>query len=66
MINISTYRVIQISKFLCKFLRHSSEKLNITLDSGGWVDIYSLISDANNYGFSLTLNELETSSRVRL
>lgn len=51
-------RVIQISKFLCKFLRHSPEKLRITLDSAGWVDIYTLLLACHNYGFPISLNDL--------
>ena len=56
---VSYNRVTQISKFLCKFLRHSPEKLGITLDSGGWVDIDDLLLACSNYGFSITLEELE-------
>ena len=33
-------RVTQISKFLCKFLRHSPEKLGITLDSEGCAKVW--------------------------
>ena len=56
---VSYDRVTQISKFLCKFLRHSPEKLGITLDSGGWVDIDDLLLACSNYGFPITLEEIE-------
>jgi putative RNA 2'-phosphotransferase len=51
-------RVIQISKFLCKFLRHSPEKLGIQLDSAGWIDIDTLLLACYNYGFPISLNDL--------
>lgn len=51
-------RLIQISKFLCKFLRHSPEKLGIQLDSGGWVNIDTLLLACCAYGFPINLNEL--------
>jgi putative RNA 2'-phosphotransferase len=49
---------VEISKFLCKFLRHSPEKLGITLDSGGWVDIDNLLLACYAYQFPITLEEL--------
>lgn len=55
---VSYDRVTQISKFLCKFLRHSPEKLGITLDSGGWVDIDSLLLACYKYDFTISLEEL--------
>lgn len=53
-------KLISISKFLCKFLRHSPEKLGITLDSGGWVQLESLLLACSNYGFPISLEELTT------
>lgn len=55
---MSGNRVVEISRFLCKFLRHSPEKLGITLDSGGWVDIDSLLLACCKYGFTISLEEL--------
>lgn len=51
-------RITQISKFLSKFLRHSPDKLGITLDSGGWVDIDSLLLACYKYDFTISLEEL--------
>jgi putative RNA 2'-phosphotransferase len=53
-------RTVEISKFLCKFLRHSPEKLGITLDSGGWVNIDDLLLACYKYGFTISLEELAT------
>jgi putative RNA 2'-phosphotransferase len=57
-------RVTQISKFLCKFLRHSPEKLGITLDSGGWVDIDDLLLACYKYDFTISLEELATTVKL--
>jgi len=57
-------KVIQISKFLCKFLRHSPEKLGITLDSAGWVSIDNLLIACEDYGFPITLEELQETVRL--
>ena len=51
-------KTVEISKFLCKFLRHSPEKLGITLNSGGWVNIDDLLLACYSYNFSITLEEL--------
>lgn len=57
-------RTIEISKFLCKFLRHSPEKLGIQLDSEGWVDVENLLLTCSNYGFPITLEELQETVKL--
>lgn len=49
-------RAIEISKFLSYHLRHHPEKLGLTLESGGWVNVEELLkaSHQNNFPFSLT------------
>lgn len=42
------------SKFLSYILRHQPEAIGITLDSNGWVDINTLITQADQHGESLT------------
>ncbi|PIT51303.1 RNA 2'-phosphotransferase [Snodgrassella alvi] len=49
----------KISKFLSYILRHQPEAIGITLDSDGWVNIDSLIMQANQHGESLTRELLE-------
>ena len=53
-----TMRLIQISKFMSKFLRHSPEKLGIKLDSGGWVNVDSFLSACEKYNFPISKKEL--------
>ena len=57
-------RTVEISKFLCKFLRHSPDKLGITLDSGGWVNIDDLLLACYKYDFTITLEELATTVKL--
>ncbi|OCG18289.1 RNA 2'-phosphotransferase [Gilliamella sp. WF3-4] len=47
------------SKFLSYILRHQPEAIGITLDSDGWVNIVHLITQANQYGESLTRELVE-------
>lgn len=42
------------SKFLSYILRHQPEAIGITLDSNGWIDINTLITQAGQNGESLT------------
>jgi len=49
----------KISKFLSYVLRHKPETIEIILDSDGWVNIDSLITQANQYGEYLTKELLE-------
>lgn len=43
----------KVSKFLSYILRHQPETIGITLDPDGWVDIHTLITQANQQGESL-------------
>jgi putative RNA 2'-phosphotransferase len=52
-------RVIRISKYLAKHLRHAPERIGIALDSGGWVDVQVLLDAAAAHGFPITMEELE-------
>ncbi len=47
------------SKFLSLILRHEPEKIGITLDSAGWVDVNVLLDAMKEHQHSLTLNELK-------
>lgn len=49
----------KISKFLSYILRHQPEAIGVTLDSDGWVNIDSLIMQANQHGEPLTRELIE-------
>lgn len=50
---------IKISKFLSKHLRHTPERLGLTLAPGGWVSIDVLLSACAAHQFPITRAELE-------
>ncbi len=52
-------RLIRISKFLSKYLRHDPEALSITLEPGGWIDVATLLRAAAARGMAITRAELD-------
>ena len=52
-------RTVKVSKYLSKHLRHQPERLGLTLDEGGWVEIDTLIEAAAAHGFRFTREELD-------
>jgi putative RNA 2'-phosphotransferase len=52
-------RTVRISKFLAKHLRHEPERLGITLDAHGWVEVETLLTAAAEHGFAISPAELE-------
>jgi putative RNA 2'-phosphotransferase len=50
---------IKISKYLSKHLRHTPERLGLTLAAGGWVSIDELLSACAAHQFPITRAELE-------
>ncbi|WP_156727871.1 RNA 2'-phosphotransferase [Streptomyces apocyni] len=52
-------RTVKVSKYLSKHLRHRPERIGLTLDSGGWVDIDTLVAAAAAHGFPFTRAELD-------
>jgi putative RNA 2'-phosphotransferase len=52
-------RIVTISKFLAKHLRHDPQSLGLTLQPGGWVDIYDLIDGAKKKYVYLTRDLIE-------
>ena len=52
-------RQTKISKYLSKHLRHSPERLGLTLAPGGWVNVDDLLSACAAHQFPLTRIELE-------
>jgi putative RNA 2'-phosphotransferase len=52
-------RTVKVSKYLSKHLRHQPERIGLTLDEGGWVEIDALIATAAAHGFRFTRSELD-------
>lgn len=52
-------RLITVSKFLSKHLRHEPERLGLTLEPGGWVSIEVLLAGAEAIGFAISRDELQ-------
>ena len=51
-------RIVTISKFMSKHLRHEPEALGLNLEPGGWVLIADLMEGAGKLGFPITREEL--------
>ncbi|MGN9791588.1 RNA 2'-phosphotransferase [Streptomyces sp. OZ13] len=52
-------RTVKVSKYLSKHLRHQPDRIGITLDANGWVEIDELMRAASEHGFRFTRAELE-------
>ena len=52
-------RVVHISKFLSKHLRHEPERLGLRLETGGWIAVEDLLAACRANRFPLTRAELE-------
>lgn len=52
-------RTVKVSKYLSKHLRHQPERIGLTLDEAGWVEIDTLIEAAAAHGFRFTRDELD-------
>ncbi len=50
---------MKVSKYLSKHLRHQPERIGLTLDEGGWVEIDTLLAAAAAHGFGITRDELD-------
>ncbi|GAB2733743.1 RNA 2'-phosphotransferase [Streptomyces bullii] len=51
-------RTVKVSKYLSKHLRHQPERIGLTLDESGWVEIDVLMAAAVAHGFPFTREEL--------
>lgn len=52
-------RLVTVSKFISKHLRHEPEALGLTLAQGGWVEVEDLLAGAKRLGFTISLEELK-------
>jgi putative RNA 2'-phosphotransferase len=51
-------RLVKISKYLSKHLRHQPERLGLTLSPGGWVSVQALLSSCARNNFHISREEL--------
>ena len=51
-------RLVTVSKFLAKHLRHAPEALGLTLQPGGWVLVDELLAASGRAGFAISYDEL--------
>ena len=51
-------RLITVSKYLAKYLRHAPHELGLTLQPGGWVPVDDLLAAADRHGFPIVYDEL--------
>jgi putative RNA 2'-phosphotransferase len=56
---VSPERVVRVSKYLSRHLRHRPDAIGLTLDEGGWVDVTALLSACAAAGFPITRAELQ-------
>jgi putative RNA 2'-phosphotransferase len=52
-------KLVKISKYLSKHLRHQPERLGLTLGPGGWVSVDALLEACARHRFPITRAELE-------
>ena len=62
-------RLVTVSKFLAKHLRHAPDALGLTLQSGGWLPVDDLLAASARIGFAISYDELiecvETNDKKR-
>jgi putative RNA 2'-phosphotransferase len=51
-------RLVKISKYLSKHLRHQPERIGIKLAPGGWVSVDELLAACKNHSFPINSAEL--------
>lgn len=56
---MNNLRIVSISKFMSKYLRHQPGDLGLVLEPGGWVLVKDLMAGFNKKNFSVTLKEIE-------
>ncbi|MEB3283592.1 MAG: RNA 2'-phosphotransferase [Lyngbya sp.] len=56
---MNPHRLVKVSKYLSKHLRHQPERLGLKLAAGGWVNIEELLAACQQHQFPLTRGELE-------
>ena len=57
--SLDQQRLVKVSKYLSKHLRHRPERLGLTLQPGGWVSVPALLTACRRSSFPITPQELE-------
>ena len=52
-------RLVKVSKYLSKHLRHQPERLGLTLEPGGWVAVEALLAACARQQFPVSRAELD-------
>ena len=52
-------RLVKVSKYLSKHLRHQPERIGLTLAAGGWVVVDDLLAACATHGLRLSRTELD-------
>ncbi|MFI7005710.1 RNA 2'-phosphotransferase [Streptomyces sp. NPDC050145] len=52
-------RTVKVSKYLSRHLRHRPDRIGLTPDDAGWVEIETLLAAAAAHGFPFTRAELD-------
>ncbi len=52
-------RLVRVSKFLSRHLRHAPEELGLTLEPGGWVGVDDLLAGCARRNFPVSRQELD-------
>ncbi|HLP88200.1 MAG TPA: RNA 2'-phosphotransferase [Nostocaceae cyanobacterium] len=56
---MSSSRIVKISKYLSKYLRHTPEEIGLQLAPGGWVAVEDLLTACFKNKFAITRQELQ-------
>ncbi|MCX5199998.1 RNA 2'-phosphotransferase [Streptomyces sp. NBC_00237] len=56
---MNEHRIVKVSKYLSKHLRHQPDRIGLTLDTNGWVEVDTLVRAAAAHGFRFTRAELD-------
>lgn len=59
MANMDERRLVKLSKYLSRHLRHQPQAIGLTLETGGWVAADTLLEAVAHHGVSLSRAELE-------
>lgn len=52
-------RLVKVSKYLSKHLRHAPQRIGLQLESGGWIAVDTLLAACATYHFTITRDELD-------
>jgi putative RNA 2'-phosphotransferase len=58
-VTVDPARLVRVSKYLAKHLRHSPDRIGLTLDDAGWVDVDELLTACARAGFPVSRAELD-------